>query len=120
MYCNFIILNFLTADNTVAVNTLIWLNIILLSVIVLYFVIRVLHPWTGKYRSIRNKRRAALKKMQEKQDSSVKNDEAAIAMALYLYFNEMHDEESDVITVKRVSKTYSPWSSKLYSMRNLR
>jgi hypothetical protein len=37
-----------------------------------------------------------------------------------MYFNEMHDEESDIITVKRVSKTYSPWSSKLYNMRNLR
>jgi hypothetical protein len=45
---------------------------------------------------------------------------AAIAMALYLYLNETHDEESDVITVKRVSRTYSPWSSKLYNMKNIR
>ncbi len=45
---------------------------------------------------------------------------AAIAMAIYLYLNEMHDEESNVITIKRVSRAYSPWSSKLYSMRNLR
>jgi Na+-transporting methylmalonyl-CoA/oxaloacetate decarboxylase gamma subunit len=41
---------------------------------------------------------------------------AAIAMALYLYF-ELHDEESNVITIDRVSRTYSPWSSKIYSMR---
>lgn len=41
---------------------------------------------------------------------------AAIAMALYLYF-ELHDEESNVITIDRVSKIYSPWSSKIYSMR---
>jgi hypothetical protein len=45
---------------------------------------------------------------------------AAIGMALYLHFNEIHDEESNVITIKRVSRTYSPWSSKLYSMRNLK
>jgi hypothetical protein len=45
---------------------------------------------------------------------------AAIAVALYLHFNEIHDEESNVITIKRVSRTYSPWSSKLYSMRNLK
>jgi hypothetical protein len=43
---------------------------------------------------------------------------AAIAVVLYLHFSEMHDEESNVITIKRVSRTYSPWSSKLYSMRN--
>lgn len=44
---------------------------------------------------------------------------AAIAMAIYSYYNELHDVESGVITIKRVSKTYSPWSSKLYSMKNL-
>jgi Na+-transporting methylmalonyl-CoA/oxaloacetate decarboxylase gamma subunit len=44
---------------------------------------------------------------------------AAIAMALYQYFNELHDVESGVITITRVSKNYSPWSSKLYNMRNL-
>jgi len=40
---------------------------------------------------------------------------AAISMALYLYFDEIHDEESDVITIKRISKQYTPWSSKIYS-----
>lgn len=44
---------------------------------------------------------------------------AAIAMAIYSYFNELHDVESGVITIKRVSKNYSPWSSKLYNMKNL-
>ena len=44
---------------------------------------------------------------------------AAIAMALYSYFNEIHDVESGVITIKRVSRNYSPWSSKLYNMKNL-
>ncbi|OYT13777.1 MAG: hypothetical protein B6I19_03385 [Bacteroidetes bacterium 4572_114] len=40
---------------------------------------------------------------------------AAISMALYLYLDEAHDEESDVITIKRISKQYTPWSSKIYS-----
>jgi len=44
---------------------------------------------------------------------------AAIAMALYQYLNELHDIESGVITIKRVSRNYSPWSSKLYNMNNL-
>lgn len=41
---------------------------------------------------------------------------AAIALALFLY-TELHDEESNIITIRRVSRTYSPWSSKIYSMR---
>jgi len=43
--------------------------------------------------------------------------DAAISAALYLYFDEIHDEENAIMTIKKVSKTYSPWSSKLYSMR---
>jgi Na+-transporting methylmalonyl-CoA/oxaloacetate decarboxylase gamma subunit len=42
---------------------------------------------------------------------------AAISTALYLFFDEMHDEESNVITIKRVRKIYSPWSSKIYGLR---
>lgn len=44
---------------------------------------------------------------------------AAISMALYLYFNELHDKESNILTIKRVSKVYSPWSSKIYGVRSL-
>lgn len=42
---------------------------------------------------------------------------AAIALAIHLYRNEMHDHEEAVITIKKVTKTYSPWSSKLYMLR---
>jgi hypothetical protein len=35
-----------------------------------------------------------------------------------LYLNEMHDEENHVITIKRASKTYSPWNSKIYGLNN--
>jgi Na+-transporting methylmalonyl-CoA/oxaloacetate decarboxylase gamma subunit len=41
---------------------------------------------------------------------------AAISMALYMYFNEMHDDESNVITINRITKRYSPWSSKIYNV----
>ena len=43
---------------------------------------------------------------------------AAIATALHLYFKEQHDEESGIITIKRVARTYSPWSSKIYGVNN--
>jgi len=46
------------------------------------------------------------------------HEQAAIAMAMHLYFNA-HDEEPHVITIEEVEKRYSPWSSKIYGMRNL-
>jgi Na+-transporting methylmalonyl-CoA/oxaloacetate decarboxylase gamma subunit len=43
---------------------------------------------------------------------------AAIATAIYLYRSELHDFEDTVLTIKKVSRTYSPWSSKIYGVRN--
>lgn len=42
---------------------------------------------------------------------------AAIAMALHLYYEEVHDQEAAVLTINRISRTYSPWSSKIYGLR---
>ena len=44
------------------------------------------------------------------------NVTAAISLALHLYFNELHDDESNIVTIKQVRKAYSPWSSKIYSV----
>ncbi len=43
---------------------------------------------------------------------------AAISMALHLIMDEIHDEESGVLTIKQISRAYSPWSSKIYAVRN--
>jgi Na+-transporting methylmalonyl-CoA/oxaloacetate decarboxylase gamma subunit len=43
---------------------------------------------------------------------------AAIAMALYSYFSANHDQENTVLTIQRVSRMYSPWSSKIYNLRH--
>jgi len=42
---------------------------------------------------------------------------AAIGMAIYLHYSEIHDYESTVLTIKKVQKAYSPWSSKIYGLR---
>ena len=44
---------------------------------------------------------------------------AAIATAMHLYQedDENHDEESFVVTLHHTDRTYSPWSSKIYTLR---
>ncbi len=44
---------------------------------------------------------------------------AAISTALFLHYEEKHDLENTVLTIKRVQRTYSPWSSKLYGLREI-
>jgi Na+-transporting methylmalonyl-CoA/oxaloacetate decarboxylase gamma subunit len=43
---------------------------------------------------------------------------AAIAMAIY-ESTELHDKENTVLTIKNTERSYSPWSSKIYSLREL-
>lgn len=42
---------------------------------------------------------------------------AAIALALHLYHSQIHDIESFKLTINKVSRNYSPWSSKIYGLR---
>jgi glutaconyl-CoA/methylmalonyl-CoA decarboxylase subunit delta len=50
---------------------------------------------------------------------STSGDEiAAIAMALHLYKSQLHDTESLTLTINKISRVYSPWSSKIYGIMN--
>ncbi|WP_346858103.1 OadG family protein [uncultured Draconibacterium sp.] len=68
--------------------------------------------------------RKKLRRNKSKDEEEVTQDDfvvegnvtAAISLALHMYFNELHDEESNVVTIKKVRKAYSPWSSKIYSV----
>ena len=42
---------------------------------------------------------------------------AAIAMAMYEMQSDVHDVEETVLTITRVKRSYSPWSSKIYTLR---
>ena len=42
---------------------------------------------------------------------------AAIGLAIHQYLEEMHDYERTVMTIQKVVKPYSPWSSKIYGLR---
>jgi Na+-transporting methylmalonyl-CoA/oxaloacetate decarboxylase gamma subunit len=41
---------------------------------------------------------------------------AAIATAIYMYNEELHDEENAILTINKVAKAYSPWSSKMHNI----
>lgn len=50
--------------------------------------------------------------------SGTRDDEvmAAIATAIHLYNNELHDEEDAVITIQKVEREWTPWNAKYYNM----
>ena len=99
--------------------TMIAMSVVFMALAILYFIYKA----SGRF-FIR--RGAASKKLASGETSlSVKHGEeemsgevnAAIAMALHLYQSEMHDFENTVLTIQKVSRTYSPWSSKIHTLR---
>ena len=57
-------------------------------------------------------------KQESTEDLFVANDGdiAAITATMHLYFNEIHDIESNVVTIKKIDR--SSWNSKINGMKN--
>jgi hypothetical protein len=57
---------------------------------------------------------------EEAKDNTKRSGEiyAAIAMAIY-EATELHDEEHAILTIKNTERNYSPWSSKIYTLREM-
>ncbi len=89
---------------------------VFMALVVLYLVFTYLSKTLNYRARLKLRREGRYKAAEEKQLFITGDVSAAIGMALY-FCHELHDEESNVITIKRVSKTYSPWSSKIYTLR---
>ncbi|MFC2152661.1 OadG family protein [Bacteroidota bacterium] len=93
-----------------------WL--IVFAALVLLVIIFTQTPKLIYYNSRKKLKQKTKQTSVNKDDLHVTGDvSAAISMALYLFYDELHDEESNVITIQRVRKVYSPWSSKIYGLR---
>ncbi len=93
--------------------------IVFVALISLYFVFQYI-PVLLSYFTKRQLKRT----LKRKGDQEEVNDDiaitgevsAAISIALHLFFNELHDDEKTILTIKKISKRYSPWSSKIYNV----
>lgn len=61
---------------------------------------------------------AAAELQSEKRSHDSGEEIAAIVMALHEHL-DAHDRENTVLTINKVRRAYSPWSSKIYSLRHL-
>ena len=93
--------------------------IVFVALIALYFVfnyIPVLLTFITKRELKRKLRKKGIKEGVIEDITITGEVSAAISTALHLYFNEMHDDEKTVLTIRKISKSYSPWSSKIYNV----
>ena len=109
---------FVKYDKTGVGLTIIAMSVVFTALLLLYLSFKNI----AKLFSLDLKKAKLIKKGKLKEADAIKSDTtgevaAAIAMSLYLYLEQLHDEENTIITIKRISKTYSPWSSKIYGLR---
>lgn len=96
---------------------LIAMSVVFLALMLLYIVFKnTRRIYAINLKKIFKKNEKFLPEISEELDISGEVN-AAIAMALHLYISEYHDHEEAVLTIKKVARTYSPWSSKIYSLR---
>lgn len=117
----------LLAEAVQALDSLTWtvvvvgIGIVFLSLLIVYWFFRYVLTFILNFKLKSFARKKGIDPAEIQTAKTIQSGEvnAAIAMAIYSYFNELHDVESGVMTIKRVSRHYSPWSSKLYNMKNL-
>lgn len=94
------------------------MSVVFLALVVLYLVFKQV----GKH-NIKRSRQRSVVSMSESSKPKAANVSAevyaAIAASLHAYFqgDDNHDIENTVLTINRVTKNYSPWSSKIYTLR---
>lgn len=98
--------------------TVIGMFVVFMSLLILYLMFMNI----TKFLAYRLKRRKNL--LQPDTTKTVKEEpvftgeiNAAICLAVGLYLDEIHDKETPILTINRVAKNYSPWSSKIYGLR---
>ena len=98
-------------------------TISVVSIVVVFFALTLLiFIFTGIPKLLELNVKNKLKKAGKEEEVSEINLNAdvnvAIAMGIHMYLNELHDDESNIITIKNAQKQYSPWSSKIYGVQN--
>ena len=99
------------------------MTVVLVALTLLYLVFRTIGKTMTRMAEKRTQKEAGeaapVEKTAKRDEVFSGDDMAAIALALHLYNNDLHDQESAVLTINRVAKAYSPWSSKLYGLTQL-
>lgn len=110
---------FVKMDPTGLGMAMIAMSVVFSALVLLYIIFKNTRVIYGiNLRKIFSKGEKIMPKIKEEEDIAGEVN-AAIAMALNLYITEFHDHEETVLTIKKVSRTYSPWSSKIYNLRRL-
>ena len=111
--------NFKENDASGVGMTLTAISVVFLGLITLYLIFKLVGNVAVSLRERRAMKISGVSKEEARGIAERSGDiYAAIAMAIY-EATEMHDAENTILTIKNTARNYSPWSSKIYTLREL-
>lgn len=109
--------NFLENDPDGIGMTVTAMTVVFLGLILLFFVFKTTGNIAVNFSKKRAMKASGLSKEEAEGHAQQSSDiYAAIAMAIY-EATELHDEENTILTIRKTARSYSPWSSKIYTLR---
>lgn len=115
---------FARADPNGVVMAISAMSVVFAALVMLYLIFRTLGRAFVRSAAPRPKKAVAVASpadvSADGEERGITGEEfAAIAVALYRYSEDLHDIENTVLTINRGAKAYSPWSSKIYGLRQI-
>ena len=115
---------FRQADPSGVVLTITNIVVVSIALTLLFFIFKYMGNYhvrkAGRKKTNKTTTTTGDAKTTGRKNRGVTNDElAVIAIALYQYSKSMHDYEDLTLTINKVSRVYSPWSSKIYGLRQV-
>lgn len=119
------------SDRIVAIDpygigmALVAMSIVFCALLILFLIFKRIGIVNQNYERRREEKKnpkpanASANMVSEKIEEASGEEIAAIAVALKHYQQDLERLESNVLTINKVARTYSPWSSKLYGLTQL-
>lgn len=112
---------FRRSDPSGVVMTVTAMGVVFLALVFMFLVFKLF----GKFMVSRTNKKEAVSKGVAREETKAKTTSysgeeiAAIGFALQMFQDDLHVDEATVITINRVGRMYSPWSSKIYGLRQM-
>ncbi len=109
--------NFSILERGISIGVL-GISVVFMGLIIL-FIFMKLFIFASQYSEIKKENKTAVQAISKliKTEPMTGEIATAISMAIHQSREEFHDMEETIITLQRITKPYSPWSSKIHILR---
>ncbi len=110
---------FLKQDRSGIVMAIVAMSVVFAALALIFFVLKVFGALMIRLQERKTAKPAEVAPAPVKRKPAVEQVQeelAAVALAIKLFQEEQHIRESTVITINRVNRVYSPWSSKIHGI----